>query len=52
MFAGDQVTYTIDLGGQRLQAKTAPFNSLQAGDRVFAQLPPERCLLIPHEHSP
>jgi iron(III) transport system ATP-binding protein len=52
MFAGDQVTYTIDLGGQRLQAKTAPFNSLQAGDRVFVQLPPERCLLIPHEHSP
>jgi iron(III) transport system ATP-binding protein len=52
IFAGDQITYSIDLGDQVLLAKSAPFNSLQEGDRVFVQLPPERCLLIPHEHSP
>jgi iron(III) transport system ATP-binding protein len=51
MFAGDQITYSIDLGDQVLQAKSAPFSSLQEGDCVFVQFPPERCLLIPHEHS-
>jgi iron(III) transport system ATP-binding protein len=49
IFAGDQITYSIDLGGQVLQAKSDPFAIFQEGDRVFAQLPPERCLLIPHE---
>jgi iron(III) transport system ATP-binding protein len=50
MFAGDQITYSIDLGDQVLQAKSDPFNGLQEGDAVFVQLPPERCLLIPREY--
>ncbi|MGH8071528.1 MAG: ABC transporter ATP-binding protein [Candidatus Entotheonellia bacterium] len=50
IFAGDQITYSIDLGDQVLQAKSNPFNGLQEGDAVFVQLPPERCLLIPREH--
>ena len=51
IFAGDQITYSIDLGDQVLQAKSAPFTSFQEGDRVFVQLPPERCLLIPYERT-
>ena len=48
IFVGDQVTYSIDLGNQVLQAKRDPFSSFQEGDQVFVQLPPERCLLIGH----
>jgi iron(III) transport system ATP-binding protein len=51
IFAGDQITYSIDLGDQVLQAKSTPFTSLQEGDPVFVQLPPERCLLIPYERT-
>jgi iron(III) transport system ATP-binding protein len=51
MFAGDQITYSIDLEDHVLQAKSDPFNSFQEGDRVFVQLPPDRCLLIPHEDT-
>jgi iron(III) transport system ATP-binding protein len=51
IFAGDQITYSIDLGDQVLQAKSTPFTSLQEGDHVFVQLPPERCLLIPYERT-
>jgi iron(III) transport system ATP-binding protein len=51
IFAGDQITYSIDLGDQVLQAKSTPFTRLQEGDHVFVQLPPERCLLIPYEHT-
>jgi ABC-type Fe3+/spermidine/putrescine transport system ATPase subunit len=51
IFAGDQITYSIDLGDQVLQAKSPPFTSFQEGDRVFVQLPPERCLLIPYERT-
>jgi iron(III) transport system ATP-binding protein len=49
IFAGDQITYSIDLGDEVLQAKSTPFTRLQEGDHVFVQLPPERCLLIPYE---
>ena len=51
MFAGDQITYSIDLGDQVLQAKSNPFNGLQEGDTGFVQLPPERGFLIPREHA-
>jgi iron(III) transport system ATP-binding protein len=51
IFAGDQISYSIDLGDQVLQAKSDPFNGLQEGDPVFVQLPPERCLLIPYEQT-
>jgi iron(III) transport system ATP-binding protein len=51
LFAGDQITYSVDLGGQVLQAKGPPFASLKEGDRVFMQLPPRRCFLLPYEHN-
>jgi iron(III) transport system ATP-binding protein len=51
-FAGDQIAYSIDIGGQTLQAKSDPYSSFREGDRVFVQLPPERCLLIRHDHEP
>jgi ABC-type Fe3+/spermidine/putrescine transport system ATPase subunit len=46
IFAGDQITYRLAIGDQVLQAKSAPFSSFQEGERVFVQLPPERCLLM------
>jgi ABC-type Fe3+/spermidine/putrescine transport system ATPase subunit len=51
-FAGEQIIYSINIGQQMLQAKSDPFRSFQEGDRVCVQLPPERCLLIRHEHDP
>jgi iron(III) transport system ATP-binding protein len=51
IFAGDRITYSIDVGDQVLQAKSDPFIIFQEDDRVFVQLPPERCLLIPHERT-
>jgi iron(III) transport system ATP-binding protein len=52
VFGGDQITYSIDVGEQVLQAKCAPFSRFQEGARVFVQLPAERCLLLRHEHEP
>jgi iron(III) transport system ATP-binding protein len=52
LFAGDQMTYSVDIGEQLLQAKSDPYSSFQEGDCVFVQLPPERCLLIRHEPEP
>src|SRR5262245_1664917 len=46
VFAGDQILYSIAVGEQAIQVKSDPFRSLQEGDPVFVQLPPERCLLI------
>jgi iron(III) transport system ATP-binding protein len=46
VFAGDQITYSIALAAQTIQAKSDPFSGFQDGDQVFVQLPPERCLLI------
>jgi len=46
VFAGDQVTYRILIGEQMIHVKSDPFSSLQDGDAVFVQLPPERCFLL------
>jgi iron(III) transport system ATP-binding protein len=51
-FAGDQMTYSVDIGEQTLQVKSDSYSSFREGDRVFVQLPPERCLLIRHERQP
>jgi iron(III) transport system ATP-binding protein len=51
-FAGDQIAYRLAIGEQVLQAKSAPFSSFHAGDQVFVQLPPERCLLMRRTNSP
>ncbi len=51
IFVGDQIAYSIDLGSQLLRAKSDPFSTIQEGDQVFVQLPPERCLLVPFPPS-
>lgn len=51
IFTGDQVSYTIEVEGQVLQAKGDPHSNFAYDDEVFVQLFPEKCLLIRREHD-
>jgi iron(III) transport system ATP-binding protein len=46
VFAGEQVTYRVDVGGRLLQAHGDADSALREGDRVYLQLPPERCRIV------
>jgi iron(III) transport system ATP-binding protein len=45
-FVGDAVEYQIDLGGQMVRAKGAPFKVLDEGVAVSVRVAPERCYLL------
>ncbi len=49
IFTGDQVIYKIGVQDQLLQAKTDPHNNFSPNERVFVELSPAKCLLIPRE---
>ena len=51
IFTGDQVIYKIEVQDQLLQAKTDPHNNFSPDERVFVELSPEKCLLIPRERE-
>jgi len=51
IFTGDQVIYKIGVQDQLLQAKTDPHNNFSPNERVFVELSPEKCLLIPRDRE-
>ena len=44
LFTGDQITYEIDVNGQKIQAKLGPHNHFDIDAQVFLKLDPQRCL--------
>ena len=51
IFTGDQLTYEIDVKGQKVQAKLGPHSPFDINDQVFVRLEPERCLLMVRSES-
>ncbi len=47
LFAGDRVTYSIATTAQTLLATAPPVSAFREGDRVYVQLPPEHCRVVP-----
>ena len=43
LFTGDQITYEIDINGQKIMAKLGPHDHFEINDQVFVKLNPERC---------
>jgi iron(III) transport system ATP-binding protein len=49
VFCGDQVTYCIEVGDRLFQARGDAESAVREGDRVYLQLPPDRCRLVRRE---
>ena len=43
LFTGDQITYEIDINGQKIMATLGPHEHYEVNEQVFVQLNTERC---------
>ncbi|MBV9133966.1 MAG: ABC transporter ATP-binding protein, partial [Chloroflexi bacterium] len=51
-FVGEAQEYQVDLGGQTVRVKAAPFRTRAEGERVVLRIPAERCHVVYPTGSP